>query len=288
MDHTSPIVSLEQRRGAMMLRDYRNHLRAAGRAEGTVTQRLLHLDHLSRRVPLLAASEQDLVDYLASKRDTHSAEARKSMRTSMRTFYKWATRKGLIEENPALELAAITVPRTVARIAPDDDLQAALITAPIHVQAMIMLARFGCLRLAELTTLHTRHRTGNLLRITGKGSKTRIVPANADLMRVLLELEREQGDGYYFPGRYGAHMHVTAVGKIITRATGWNPHSLRHAGATAAYLATGDLRGVQEFLGHASLATTERYLHTTLEQVCRVADATSFKQVYRSPHSVAA
>lgn len=81
MDHTSPIVSLEQRRGAMMLRDYRNHLRAAGRAEGTVTQRLLHLDHLSRRVPLLAASEQDLVDYLASKRDTHSAEARKSMRS---------------------------------------------------------------------------------------------------------------------------------------------------------------------------------------------------------------
>ena len=64
-----------------MLRDYRNHLRAAGRAEGTVTQRLLHLDHLSRRVPLLAASEQDLVDYLASKRDTHSAEARKSMRS---------------------------------------------------------------------------------------------------------------------------------------------------------------------------------------------------------------
>jgi len=62
-------------------------------------------------------------------------------------------------------------------------------------------------------------------------------------------------------------MHRVAVERRIQRATGWNPHSLRHVGATAAYEATGDLRAVQEFLGHASLATTERYLHTSLAKI---------------------
>ena len=72
----------------------------------------------------------------------------------------------------------------------------------------------------------------------------------------------------------GPHMHPMSVNKIITRITGWNPHSLRHAGATAAYNETHDLRGVQEMLGHASLAVTERYLHLDDASRRRVAAAT--------------
>ena len=268
-----------------MLGSYRNDLIASGKREGTVRQRLLHIDHLSHHHPrLLAVTRQNLVDHLARKARTNGPEGLKAIRSSLRSFYRWAHNVELIPTDPSITLDPIRVPRTIARIAPDTDIQAALITATTPQRAMILLARFGCLRLNELTTLHTRDRQGDLLKIDGKGGKHRIVPANPDLLHTLLEMERDLSGGYYFPGRYGGTMHPTAVGKIITRVTGWNPHSLRHAGATAAYESTKDLRAVQELLGHASLATTERYLHTSLDQVRAAAAGTAFVHRYRSPH----
>lgn len=268
-----------------MLRDYKNSLLAAGKAIGTTDQRMLHIEHLQRTYPeLLTVTPQQLVDYLAARRMTHAAESRKAIRSSIRSFYSWAHRAGLIKDDPSLALESVIVPVTIARIAADSDLQAALITATLEQRAMILLARFGCLRLTELTTLHSSARRGDVLHIVGKGGKHRLVPANDELLHVLMALEQRNGGGYYFPGRYGSHMHPTAVGKIITRLTGWNPHSLRHAGATAAYETTGDLRAVQEFLGHSSLATTQRYLHTSLNKVRAVAAGTAFTTPYSSPH----
>jgi site-specific recombinase XerC len=259
-----------------MLTDYRNHLIAAGLRTGTVRQRLHHIQHLALHHPdLVAVSPQDLEQHLARKSVTNGPEGLKAIRASLRSFYKWTREAGLTPTNPAKPLKPIRIPRTISRIAPDSALQAALITASLHERAMILLARYGCLRLSELTYLRTTDRRGDILHIHGKGGKDRLVPTNEDLMRALLQIEREQGRGPYFPGRYGGTMHPTSVGKIMSRVTGWNPHSLRHAGATAAYEATNDLRAVQELLGHASLATTERYLHTSLDRVrAAVAGAT--------------
>lgn len=268
-----------------MLIAFRTHLLSAGRATGTVKQRVGHIKQLQlTHRDLRTVTTEDLEGFLARRRLTHSAEARKSIRSSFRAFFGWANRRGYIATDPAAELEAVRVPTAVPRVAVDRDLQLALITAPAEHKAMILLARFGCLRLTELTTLKVRDRHGDLLRVTGKGGKIRYVPANDDLLSTLLELERTSATDYYFPGRYGSHMHPVAVGKIITRTTGWNPHSLRHAGATAAYRATGDLRAVQEFLGHASLATTQRYLHVGMDEVRAVANATAFVTPIRSPH----
>lgn len=282
-----PLASQRPIPEATMLNAYRASLAAAGLSQGTIAQRVRHIEQLATHHDLLAVTETDLINWLAARRDTHSAEARKSMRSSFRRFYKWAHKNGLIEHDPSIDLEPVRVPKTVARIAPDSDIQAALITADLHTSAMILLARYACLRLSEITTLHTRHRVGDILTITGKGGKQRYVPANDALLAVLLQLESEQGRGYYFPG-VGAnpYLHYTTVERKIQRATGWNPHSLRHAGATAAYEATGDLRAVQEFLGHASLATTERYLHTSLDKIRRVAAGTTFREEYVWPHRV--
>jgi integrase/recombinase XerC len=280
-----PIVSLHYAREAKVLGTYANHLIAAGRSRGTVKQRLLHIEHLARRHSnVLSATTADLEMHLAAKSHSNGPEGLKSIRASLRSFYQWAHKNGLIDADPSEPLEKIRVPRTIARIAADSDLQAALITATTQQRGMILLARFGCLRLAELTNLSSDNRRGDLLHIVGKGGKHRLVPANPELLTTLLHLETEQGDGHYFPGRYGSTMHPTAVGKIITRLTGWNPHSLRHAGATAAYQATRDLRAVQQLLGHASLATTERYLHTSLDEIRAAAAATGFREAHRSPH----
>lgn len=281
-------------RGAGMIYrevEFVNHLRAAGRAEGTIMQRLLHIEHLGRALPdVLAATTAELEWYLARMRTLgRAAETRKAVRSSMRVYYAWLTRTGAISGDPTLDLLPVRIPRSVPRVAADADLQLALLTVPEDVAAMIYLARYGCLRLTEFTTLRTEHREGDQLRVTGKGGKQRIVPMNADLLAALMKVESEIGRGYYFPGRFGGHLHVSSTSKMISRATGWNPHSLRHAGATAAYRATGDLRAVQEFLGHSSIATTQRYLHLDDDALRAVAAGTAFRtQEQIAPTPIAA
>lgn len=263
---------------AELMAAFRQHLRARGLADGTVTQRLLHIAALHGTHPdLLAVTTADMERYLSRRRHTHAAESRRSMRSSWQSFYVWLVKSGRLEENPAQELNPIRLPRVVARIADDSKVTAGLRGATAREEAMVLLGRLAALRLSEITSLHTSHREGEVLRIRGKGDHTRMVPINPELLSVLERLERMQGEGYYFRGRDGGPMHTMSVNKIITRVTGCNPHSLRHAALTAAYEGTHDIRAVQEFAGHASLATTERYLHVRAEQIRAAAMATTFR-----------
>ncbi|WP_243063163.1 tyrosine-type recombinase/integrase [Humibacter sp. RRB41] len=269
-----------------MLTEYRNHLYFSGRSEGTVKLRITHVQELLfRHRDLTTITTRDLERHLSEMRKRGLApETIKSFRSSYRLFFGWAHKAGFMPTDPSIELDPVHIPVRVPRIAPDDVVQAALITATLEQRTMVMLARLACLRLTELTTLHMRAREHDALRIRGKGDKERIVYINDDLMQVLLDREREVGFGYYFPGRFGAYMHPQSVNKIITRLIGSNPHSLRHAGATAAYRATKDLRAVQQMLGHASMATTQRYLHLDEDALRRAAAGTAFITPIRSPH----
>ncbi len=269
---------------------YRRHLRARGLSDGTVVQRVLHVETLHAQHPdVLRVTTEDLELILSRRRHTHAPESRRSMRSSWQRFYAWALDTGRMAHDPAAELAPIRLPRVVARIAKDEQVIRGLMGASTSEEAMVLLGRLAGLRLNEITTLHTSHREGAVLRVVGKGDNTRMIPINAELLEVLERLERIQGDGYYFRSRTGRHMHVQSVGKIIKRLTGCNPHSLRHAAATAAYEGTHDLRAVQEFLGHSSLATTERYIHVRAEQIRAVSEATALRRrPAPSPHPTAA
>ena len=243
------------------------------RLDTTIGLRMRHVRDLACRVELRTTTETELHEILADRRRL-AAETRKSMLASWRVFFAWAMRRGIRSTDPTLEVRSIRVPVRVPRIAPDDEIERAIEKASPRDRAMVMLARYAGLRLSEITRLHTDDREGDMLRVLGKGDKERIVGANEPLMFALHALERTQGRGFYFPGLRDQHMHPMSVNKIITRVTGWNPHSLRHACATAAYNATRDLRGVQEMLGHASLATTQRYLHLDVEARRAIAAAT--------------
>lgn len=265
------------------LQQYENHLLATRHSVATTRAYIGHLVRFSRVHPnIYTVTTADLEEYMAQRRHL-SAESLKSIRAAFRSFYRWAAREHLIVTSPADALERIPIPRVMPRLAPDDQVQLALLTATDQQRAMVLLGRLACLRLTELTTLHMKHREDDILRVTGKGEKQRLVPIADDLMPILLKLERSQGYGYYFPGRWGGNMHPQSVNKIITRVTGTNPHSLRHAGATAAYRATRNLRAVQELLGHSSLATTQRYLHTTLDEVRAAAQGTAFTHPLDQP-----
>jgi integrase/recombinase XerC len=264
--------------GAIMINTYRTYLLSRGRADGTIHRRLADIEKLKLWHPdLRAVTTEDLEHRLAAMFVAGlQAEARKNVRASYRVFYAWAHKHHLLDVDPAADLEPIKIPQRMGRIAPDDVTQIALIGAPLRERGMILLARLACLRLSEFSCLHRRDRERDVLRIRGKGDKERLVFINDDLMPTLLELESVNGGGFYFPGRFGGHIHPQAANKIVTRCTGWNPHSYRHAGATAAFRLTKDLRAVQEMLGHASMATTQRYLHTDEEAARAVSQATSF------------
>ena len=259
-----------------LIDQFRTHLLAAGRAPGTVKLRMTYLRQFAAGHPdLLDVARSDLETFLAERRLTHKAETRASIRTALRLFYAWATEEGYLLTDPSTRLPTVRKTMTVPRVALDTDIHAALAVADTRDRAIILLARFGCLRRMEIATLHTRHRDRAMLRVLGKGEKERRVPLNPMLLEALLALEQQHPDDFYFPNGQGTHVSGEAIHHAIHRLTGWNPHALRHAGATAAYRATRDLRAVQELLGHASIATTQRYLHVDEDALRAVAVATA-------------
>lgn len=243
-----------------LLARYERWLSASGLTDGTIRLRMLHARRLARDVQLTLATSDHLEQALAATRHL-SRETRHSILASWRKIYRWAIDKRLVLIDPTEGLGSIPVPIRMPKVAPDHAVKEALRGASSRDAALILLGRYAFLRLTEMTTLRIEQRDGERLHIRGKGDKDRIVYLNEVVLAALRVRERELGSGYYFPGKTDGHLHTQSVHKIIKRVTGWNPHSLRHAGATAAYRSTRNLRAVQSLLGHSSLATTEVYLH---------------------------
>lgn len=258
---------------ATLILRWRVHLRAKKLTDRTIRIRTYYVERLAKRTPLRDATIDDLEHILASS--DYAPETLKSIRASWRGFYSWAHRQGHLPANPADELAPIRVPASVPHLAPDNAITTAAAKAEPQTRAMLLLARLACLRLNEIATLHTDCRNGDWLTVIGKGGKERRLYLHPDVRQALQTLEHTQGSGYYFPGRWTGHLHRETVYRWIRDACGHNPHSLRHAGATAAYRSTRDLRAVQEMLGHSSMAVTQRYLHLDDDSLRAVGLATA-------------
>ncbi|WP_170228547.1 tyrosine-type recombinase/integrase [Nesterenkonia populi] len=164
-----------------------------------------------------------------------------------------------------------------ARPVADQLISEALNTASSRDALLIELMSFCGLRASETASLRfdqIETATGTkLLRITGKGDKTRRVPLPRTIAQKIALEDHERI--FLFPGYQSDHLRSASVSKIIrqTFPAGVTAHMLRHRFATRVYSQTGDLRAVQELLGHASLATTETYLGVDQEAVWQAARA---------------
>lgn len=98
---------------------------------------------------------------------------------------------------------------------------------------------------------------GQWLRVIGKGGHARMVPLPPHLAARV----KRRGEGYVFPGQIDGHLSARRVGELIREClpAGMTPHQLRHRYATTVYRSSGDIRAVQELLGHARLDTTMIY-----------------------------
>lgn len=265
---------------------YKRHLHSFGYAQGTVNSRAADIRRLEEHIgdPLqLTASE--LLEFLSSRIGIWAPEYRKRVAASVRVFYRWATDEGLIDENPASRLPPVRVPRSLPRPAPDAVVLDAFARGTLAERAMIALGATLGMRREEIASAHPRDRLGSRLRVVGKGSHERVLPLDELTGSLLVQLEVEQGiDHYYFPGRFGGHLHPATVGKFIRQQLGggWSTHTLRHRAATVGLESTGDIRAVQEMLGHRSIATTQIYTQVSAVRSGRVVEATALPTTHDS------
>ncbi len=234
-------------------------LRAAGRRPATVVLYEHYLRNvavkLHRRSPW-AVTTADLEGLLGEV--DWGPSARKSLRTALVSFYRWAHRAGHIAADPTAGLPTVRVPRGRPRPAPERVVVDALRTAGERERLMVKLAVFAGLRAGEIARVHTRDLCGDVLVVQGKGGKQRDVPLDDT---ELLDAIAGAG-GWLFPNGRGRHLTPNHVSKLVARALpeGWTAHTLRHRFGTRAYAGTRDLLAVSQLLGHASPDTTLVYV----------------------------
>lgn len=242
---------------------------ASGWSPGTIGVKTKYLRRLERAVGTQSpwdVTEDQLLAFMAQP--SWAPETRKSARSAVRTFYKWAYEARRIDADPSGRLPTVRVPPAPPRPTPDEALEAALEGSEPRVRLMLLLAARGGLRRAEVASLHTSCVEGPALRVRGKGGKTRRVPIHPEVAEYLQGLP----EGYVFPGNDCGHLSPDRVGRLMSDALppGWTAHTLRHRFATKGYAAGKDLFSLQELMGHASSATTKRYTLTSFDDAMRI------------------
>lgn len=269
---------------------YESALRAAGKSKGTIEQRLGDLIRFEvcTKIDPSDATFENLRSYLADGAQRWAAQYMKRIRGTFRNYFGWLHAEGCRDENPALGLPPITVPRDAGKRAPapEEVVFKAVHRAPnLAIRLIIVLAASLGLRRSEIAALRLRDREGALLYVTGKGGHRRKIPLEPYSLTLLQEREKEVGfHEYYFPGRYTGHLHPSTIASWARPfLRGHCLHSLRHRTASSGFKKTKDIRAVQDLLGHASLATTQIYVGTDFEAIAAVTAATSLSRQSQPP-----
>ena len=213
--------------------------------------------------------------------------------SSWRGWFDWLVRHQEVAANPCRGVRSPKAPKTLpAVLSPDDAVRLMNVEDSslwgMRDRALFELAYSSGLRVSELTDLDVAHvnlQSGEA-RVTGKGSKTRIVPVGDPALRAIdawlaLRAGIENADpNALFVGPSGRRLLPRQVQRRIKRWAALagldvdvHPHMLRHSFASHVLQSSGDLRAVQEMLGHASIASTQVYTHLDFQHLAKVYDA---------------
>jgi integrase/recombinase XerC len=272
-----------------------DHLRARNYSARTVEaygEDLGHLAELAGATALEALAPHDIRRYLASLHGRgYAAGSLARILSGWRAFYRYLARQGRVEANPCTGIRPPKGPKRLPHTLSPDQM-ARLLEAegdePLAIQdrAMFELIYSSGLRLAELVGLDLTSvdRGSGEVRVVGKGSKERIVPVGAQALAALADWLAVRAlvakdEHALFVGARGARVSprvVQARLKALALAQGISqnvhPHALRHSFASHVLQSSGDLRAVQEMLGHASLSTTQIYTHLDFQHLAKVYD----------------
>jgi integrase/recombinase XerC len=234
--------------------------------------------------------------WLDRKKEKKASLARKL--AALRSFFRFMTREGLAGQNPAAEVRTPKQPQYLPRVLTKDDANALMefpegddLSARRDRAVLETLYSTGA-RVSELVGMNVEdlNRSDGLVRLRGKGRKERIVPVGTVALEALREYHASRrpsaishqlsarSDTPVFTNNRGGRLTARSVERIVEkhsrRLSGGSvsPHALRHSFATHLLDEGADLRAIQEMLGHASLATTQKYTHLATDHLLEVYD----------------
>lgn len=219
--------------------------------------------------------------------------------SALRSLYRFLLLRGYVEHNPVQGLVAPKKERVLPTFLREEEMARLLDQEGMFEDTFegrrdhLIIAMFyeTGLRLAELIGLNMENveLTSQMLRVTGKGNKQRILPFGDGLLHLIniyigerAALRVTEESKPFFVSREGQRLKANAVRRMVQRQLGLvtlqrkrSPHVLRHTFATSMLNHQADLQSVKELLGHEKLSTTEIYTHTTFEEL---------KKVYKTAH----
>ncbi len=244
----------------------------------------------SQHKHLLHAQQAEIQHYLAFKFPSSKPRSIGRLIASMRRFYRYALRENLIQTDPTLQIESPKLPRSLPKSLNEQEVTD-LLNAPdtnqpigLRDRAMLELLYASGLRVSELVTVTVNEVStqDGVVRVTGKGSKTRLVPMGeeaASWIDQYLKYARPE----ILQKRLCDALFVTNRAEMMTRQAFWylikryalvaginkpmSPHVLRHAFATHLLNHGADLRVVQMLLGHSDISTTQIYTHVARERL---------------------
>ncbi|MBA4092783.1 MAG: tyrosine recombinase XerC [Candidatus Accumulibacter sp.] len=253
---------------------------AAGGAGGSLALADLQVRHIRR---------------FAAQLHARGLSGRSLARTlsAWRGFFGWLGGRGLAAQNPVEGVRAPKSPKALPKVLSPDEANR-LLEAPgetlldLRDQAIFELFYSSGLRLAELAALDTdclADVAAGEVRVLGKRGKPRLVPVGGKARTALAAWAARRAElagpdeSALFVGRYGARLGVRMIELRLKRRallmglpTHVHPHMLRHSFASHVLQSSGDLRAVQEMLGHASIASTQVYTHLDFQHLAGVYD----------------
>ena len=240
---------------------------------------------------LLSLCGEDLRAFIASEhRRKLSPKSLQRRLSACRSLYRWLLKQGRLAADPCAGVRAPKAARTLPQVL-DVDEAVALVELPtdaplgLRDRALLELFYSSGLRLSEVCALrwHDLDFDQGLVSVLGKGSKQRIVPVGSHARSALQAWQQaSRGESAYFvfPGRAGKQISARAIQLRIKQLAlrqgvykRIHPHLLRHSFASHVLESSGDLRGVQELLGHADISTTQIYTHLDFQHLAKVYDA---------------
>jgi integrase/recombinase XerD len=242
------------------------------------------------RASLHAVEPQDIAAYFADRHPESRPSTANRRLSVLKRFYQLALRERHVAADPCLKMASAKQPlrfvHTLTESQVDALLDAPDVSTPLGLRerTMLELMYASGLRVSELVALKLVELSLNdgVLRVTGKGSKTRLVPFG-EQARHWIERYMKEARGVILNGQVDDALFVTGRGGAMTRQMFWivikkhaakagitaplSPHTLRHAFATHLLNHGADLRVVQLLLGHSDISTTQIYTHVARERL---------------------
>lgn len=244
----------------------------------------------TQKKQLLTVEGADIQQYLAVKFPLSKPRSISRLIATLRRFYRYCLRENLIKSDPAIQIQSPKLPRSLPKSLNEEEVMALLIApnvaepAGLRDKAMLELLYACGLRVSELVNIKTTEVSIHdaVVRVTGKGSKTRLVPMGEEAADWISNYLREARP-VLLQKRLCDALFVTNRGTEMTRQAFWylikryallagiskhmSPHVLRHAFATHLLNHGADLRVVQMLLGHADISTTQIYTHVARERL---------------------